>query len=62
MSTRRPGYDVTVLAQEDGLSLTLQVEGEMDGFIKALGSLPVSDLETARPSLEEVFLAYYRGN
>jgi ABC-2 type transport system ATP-binding protein len=39
--------------------VVLQVEGEMDEFIKVLGSLPVSYLDTARPSLEEVFLAYY---
>jgi ABC-2 type transport system ATP-binding protein len=54
---RLPG--VQVLARDDGLSVVLQVEGEMDEFIKVLGSLPVSYLDTARPSLEEVFLAYY---
>jgi ABC-2 type transport system ATP-binding protein len=53
---------VTVLSLEDSTSVTLQVEGEMDGLIKALGAYPVSDLETARPSLEEVFLAYYKTN
>ena len=53
---------VTVLSLEDSMTITLQVEGEMDGLIKALGSYPVSDLETARPSLEEVFLAYYKTN
>jgi ABC-2 type transport system ATP-binding protein len=51
---------VTVISQEDGTSITLQVEGEMDGLIKALGAFPVSDLETARLSLEEVFLAHYK--
>ena len=50
---------VQVLSRDDGLSVVLQVEGEMDELIKALGSLPVSYLDTARPSLEEVFLAYY---
>jgi hypothetical protein len=25
-----------------------------------LGSYPISEIETSRPSLEEVFLAYYR--
>ena len=54
---RLPG--VQVLSRDDGLSVVLQVEGEMDEFIKVLGSLPVSYLDTARPSLEEVFLAYY---
>jgi len=50
---------VQVLSRDDGLSVVLQIEGEMDQFIKVLGSLPVSYLDTARPSLEEVFLAYY---
>jgi ABC-2 type transport system ATP-binding protein len=51
---------VKVLSQDDGTSLTLQVEGEMDALIKALAAFPVSDLETEHPSLEEIFLAYYR--
>jgi len=51
---------VKVLSQSDGISVTLQVEGKMDGLVKALGAFPVSDLETARLSLEEVFLAYYK--
>jgi ABC-2 type transport system ATP-binding protein len=50
---------VKVLAQDDGQSLTLQVEGEMDGLIKALAAYPVVEFETERPSLEEIFLAYY---
>jgi ABC-2 type transport system ATP-binding protein len=50
---------VTVLSEDEGTSALLQVEGEMDGLIKALAALPVSDLETERPSLEEVFLSYY---
>lgn len=54
---RVPG--VTMLAQEDELGVTLQVEGAMDGLIKALATLPVADLQTEHPSLEELFLAYY---
>jgi len=50
---------VTVLSQDDGTSVLLQVEGEIDGLIKALAAFPVSDFETERPSLEEIFLAYY---
>ena len=50
---------VTVLSQDDGTSVLLQVEGEMDGLIKALAAFPVSGFETERPSLEEIFLAYY---
>jgi ABC-2 type transport system ATP-binding protein len=52
---------VTLLAGNDKTSVTLQVEGDMDGLIKALGAFPVRDLETTRPSLEEVFLACYKG-
>lgn len=51
---------VSLLAQNE-LHATVQVEGELDGLIKALAAYPVSDLETERPSLEEVFLAYYEG-
>ena len=54
---RVPG--VQVLSRDKGLNVALQIEGEMDELIKALGNLPVSYLDTARPSLEEVFLAYY---
>ncbi|MGD1995985.1 MAG: ABC transporter ATP-binding protein [Anaerolineae bacterium] len=53
---------VTVLSQDDGTSVLLQVEGEMDGLIKGLAAFPVSDFETERPSLEEIFLAYYEGD
>jgi len=55
--TALPG--VTVLARDDGTSLLMQVEGEMDSLIKTLAAFPVSDFETERPSLEEIFLAYY---
>ena len=53
---------VMVLSRDDSTSITLQVEGDMDGLVKALGAFPVSYLETARLSLEEVFLAYYKSN
>ena len=33
---------VTVLSQDDGTSVLLQVEGEMDGLIKALAAFPLS--------------------
>jgi ABC-2 type transport system ATP-binding protein len=51
---------VSVLSEDDGQIFSLQVEGEMDGLIKALASFEVIDFETERPSLEEVFLAYYK--
>jgi ABC-2 type transport system ATP-binding protein len=50
---------VSLLSQGNGVNVTLQVEGEIDALIKALAALPVVDLETEHPSLEEVFLAYY---
>lgn len=53
---------VTVLSQRNGIEMRLQVEGEMDGLIKALADYPVSDFETERPSLEEVFLTYYKND
>ena len=48
--SRLPG--VKLLSQDDGQSVTLQVEGEMDGLIKALAAFPVVEFETERPSLE----------
>ncbi len=53
---------VTVLSKDDGTSVLLQIEGEMDGLIKALSAFPVSDFETQHPSLEEIFLAYYEAD
>jgi ABC-2 type transport system ATP-binding protein len=50
---------VTLLSQSNGIRVHLQVGGDMDGLIKALAAFPVSDFEIERPSLEEVFLAYY---
>jgi ABC-2 type transport system ATP-binding protein len=49
------------LLEQANTHIIVQVEGEVDGLIKALATYPVSDLETERPSLEEVFLAYYEG-
>lgn len=55
---RLPG--VEILSQIDGSCVTLQVQGDMETLVQALGRLPVMDLETDRPSLEEVFLTYYK--
>lgn len=57
---RTPG--VKVLARDGDVNVRLQVDGEMDGLIKTLAAYPVIDFETERPSLEEVFLAYYEGD
>jgi ABC-2 type transport system ATP-binding protein len=51
---------VKLLAQPAPDSLELEVTGEMAPLIQALVAYPVVDLETERPSLEEVFLAYYQ--
>lgn len=50
---------VTLISQDAGREVLLQVEGEMDSLIKALAEYPILDFETERPSLEEIFLAYY---
>jgi ABC-2 type transport system ATP-binding protein len=50
---------VAVLSRDNGTHVSLQVEGDMDDLIKALSGLPVRDLETSKPSLEQVFLRYY---
>jgi ABC-2 type transport system ATP-binding protein len=53
---------VTVLSWDDHTTVTVQVQGDMDALVKALGNYPVCELQTARPSLEEVFLAHYEGS
>lgn len=45
---------------DDHRSYTLEVAGKMDGLIKTLAEHPVRDLAIHRPSLEEVFLKYYK--
>jgi ABC-2 type transport system ATP-binding protein len=51
---------VEIISQADHTSVTLQVAGDMEKLIQALGRLPVLDLETEHPSLEEAFLTYYK--
>jgi ABC-2 type transport system ATP-binding protein len=50
---------VSLLSEEDGHGVLLQVEGEMDALVKSLAAFPVSVFETERATLEEIFLAYY---
>ena len=50
---------VKVLSPSADRTIRLQIEGEMDQLIKTLAAFPVSDFETERPTLEEVFMAYY---
>jgi ABC-2 type transport system ATP-binding protein len=49
---------VRLVSQEEASAL-LEVEGDIDELLKVLTAFPVRDLETERPSLEEIFLAYY---
>jgi ABC-2 type transport system ATP-binding protein len=53
--------NVRMLPGPDKVTATMQVQGDMDRLIKALGEFPVADLETERPSLEEAFLEFYQG-
>ncbi len=50
---------VELLSEDETLGVVMEVEGEMDALIKGLAKYPVSDFETERTSLEEIFLAYY---
>jgi ABC-2 type transport system ATP-binding protein len=52
---------VTVLSQDE-TTVQLQVEGEINLLIKALATYDVADFDTERPSLEEIFLAYYEAD
>ncbi len=56
--TALPG--VEILQKIGPTAVTLQVTGDMEGLVRTLACLPVLDLETERPSLEEVFLSYYK--
>ena len=54
---KMPG--IGLLSQVDQTSITLQVTGDMERLVQELGRLPVLDLETERPSLEDAFMNYY---
>ena len=58
--TQVPG--VELFEADDSVTVSLQVEGEMDALVKSLADYPISSLETERPSLEEAFLVYYEDN
>jgi ABC-2 type transport system ATP-binding protein len=51
---------VQILSQVGQTSITLLVTGDMEMLLQALGCLPVLNLETEHPSLEEAFLNYYK--
>ena len=50
---------VSLLSQDNHTTVELQVTGDMDTLIKALGRYPVVDMQTTRPSLESIFMTYY---
>ena len=51
---------ISLVSKGNGLDITLKVEGGMDKLIKTLAKYPVSNIETLHPSLEEIFLTYYK--
>jgi ABC-2 type transport system ATP-binding protein len=51
---------VTALDGRGSPAISFRVAGELDPVIKALSREHVTELEVAHPSLEEVFLTYYR--
>jgi len=55
--TQLPG--VTLIDRSDGASVLLNVAGDMDQLIKTLAAYPVIEMDTERPTLEEIFLTYY---
>jgi ABC-2 type transport system ATP-binding protein len=54
--------EVELLGRDNQTGLMLQVIGNMDQLIKTLAQYPVADVQTQRPSLEEIFLAYYQND
>ena len=51
---------VELLSQANNTVAQFQVAGDMEAFVQFLGQTPVLDLETDHPSLEEIFLSYYK--
>ena len=43
-----------------GETIEVEVQGEVDGLIKAIAPYHVTDLRTEQPTLDEVLLAFYR--
>jgi ABC-2 type transport system ATP-binding protein len=48
--------------EDDGKRVTFLVSGDLNPTLQALADHPVTDLEIAHPTLEEVFLTYYQGD
>lgn len=46
--------------QADGAHVTFAIAGALDPVVKAIARHTIVDIDFARPTLEEVFLTYYR--
>ena len=46
--------------EANGRKVEFRVTGDLDGVIKAIAAHHVTDIELAKPTLEEVFLTYYQ--
>jgi ABC-2 type transport system ATP-binding protein len=52
--------DAWEIVNMDGTSLTAKVTGDIDKVIKFLSRFDIKDISLPRPSLQDVFLDYYR--
>jgi ABC-2 type transport system ATP-binding protein len=52
---------VELLDGSDAHSLYFQVKGDMAPLVRKIADKPVIEIETERPSLEEIFITYYAG-
>lgn len=52
---------VELISTNANTEIVLQVTGNMRELVNALADAPLIDIDTERPSLEELFLAYYEG-
>ena len=46
--------------RRDGDVVHLQVQSNLDAVVKAIARFPLRDIRTEQPSLEEIFLAFYK--
>jgi beta-exotoxin I transport system ATP-binding protein len=46
--------------EANGRKVEFRVTGDLDGVVKAIAAHHVTDIELAKPTLEEVFLTYYQ--
>ena len=52
--------EVEIVSQHEG-RMTLRVRGDVNDLLRALAAADLTDVSIAEPTLEEVFLDYYRG-